>query len=176
LARECNLVVNGLFVLLHELPFGGVEFVIIAVKRDMAARDHDAALVVLEGPVRQRRRGDRAEVDRAHACILQGLLDCLTETTATIFGESGGAGAEIVRIIKVVSSLDAPFRLREGLEVMDFSDDVGVDLELSQMDDFAAATTGAKFEMLRFVRQVRAKGICSGGGSRGRLRLRVTAR
>jgi hypothetical protein len=50
------------------------------------------------------------------------------------------------------------------LEVIDFGDDIRVDFELGQVDDFTTATTCAEFERLRFVGKVRAKRVVRGEG------------
>ena len=135
----------------------------------MAARDHNAALGVLKSPVREGGRGDCAQIDGAHAFMLQGLLDRLTEGPAAILDVIGGAGAEVVGIKKVVTGLDATFAELEGLEVTDFGKDVSIEFQLGQVDDFATATAGAEFEGLRCVGEVVAKGVR--GGSGGHLRF-----
>ena len=47
---------------------------------------------------------------------------------------------------------------------MDFSEDVGVDFQVGQMNDFTAATAGTELERLRFVGEVAAKGMHCGCG------------
>jgi hypothetical protein len=50
------------------------------------------------------------------------------------------------------------------LEVIDFGNDIRVDFELGQVDDFTTATACAEFERLRFVGKVRAKRFIHGDG------------
>ena len=74
-----------------------------------------------------------------------------------------------MRKVKIVAGLDGTFEVLKGLEVTNFGEDISIDFELGQMDDFAAATAGAEFKGLWFVGEVTAKGVR--GGSGGHLRL-----
>lgn len=74
-----------------------------------------------------------------------------------------------MRKVKVVAGLDGTFEVLKGLEITNFGEDINIDFELGQMDDFATATTGAELKGLWFVGEVNAKGVR--GGSGGHLRL-----
>lgn len=93
----------------------------------------------------------------------------MADAAAAVLDVVGGARTEVVREIEFVAGLDATFEVLEGLEVTDFGEDVSVDFELGQVDDFATATAGSEFKGLRFVGEVNAKGVR--GGSGGYLRF-----
>lgn len=82
----------------------------------------------------------------------------MADAAAAVLDVLGGARAKLVRKIKFVAGLDTTFKGLEGLEVTNFGEDISVDFELGQMDDFATATAGAEFKGLWFVGNVGCEG------------------
>src|SRR5262245_30449536 len=130
-------------MVLEQLAARGIQLVAVAVERDVAPGDHDAAFVSQHGVVHQRGRGNLAEVHGQHLRVAGGALDGLED--------SGGARTEVVREIKLLSWADAAFGGAERLQVAQLRQNVDVDLEVCQVGNQAAASAGAELQLDGFV-------------------------
>ena len=154
-AQFLRTVLNRRLIRLQQLAPSRVGLVAVAIERNVAAGNHDAAPAAFPGKSGQRRRRDPPDEDRLHP----GSFNCRRHrlgqfAPALLLGhKSARTGPQVAGKIKLLAPDDPAFAHGERLQIPQFRQDVEIDLELGQVGHQAAPAAGAELQRRRFVVQ-----------------------
>ena len=110
-------------MLLQKFTSRCVQLVAIAVERNVASGNHDAALGSCKCKVRQSWSRDAPQIDRPHSSIANSALDRLADLSIPLLflDELRGTWAQIAGEVELLAADDAAIGSGDRLQVLQFT-------------------------------------------------------